>query len=224
MRVRYKNHSYKGELIDGFMATKHPLYRVYNSMRSRCYNPKCPHYCNYGARGITVCDRWDVFVNFVADMGRKPAGRFTLERKNNNLGYSPDNCVWASPSDQCLNRRTFKNNVVGMRGVHPVKDRFNARMDFEGVRYELGRFATPELAAQRREEFETLFKVDRTAAIATIVDETLWCTSSTKVRGVTVHPDGGFLARVTVSKVRIYLGYFKTIGEAEDAIKRHNSN
>jgi hypothetical protein len=84
----------------------------WKSMIQRCTNHKHPAFRNYGARGITVCERWLLFENFLADMGHRPDG-FTLERKNNNLGYSPDNCKWATRAEQNANTRTNINLTHG---------------------------------------------------------------------------------------------------------------
>ena len=74
-------------------------------MKNRCYNPNHMGYKNYGARGITVCDRWlDDPWAFFEDMGPRADG-FTLERTNNDKGYSPDNCYWATWEEQAANRR-----------------------------------------------------------------------------------------------------------------------
>ncbi len=82
-------------------------------MRDRCRNPNHPFWEDYGGRGITVCDRWMLrgqgFWNFVEDMGPCPEG-LTLDRKDNDKGYSPDNCRWATPKIQYRNQRHPKIN------------------------------------------------------------------------------------------------------------------
>lgn len=82
-------------------------YASWRSMRERCFNQKNKQYTDYGGRGITVCERWNDFVNFLADMGEVPKG-LTLERVDNEKGYSPDNCLWASRASQVRNRRNTK--------------------------------------------------------------------------------------------------------------------
>lgn len=84
-----------------------PTYNSWHGMLQRCLNPSSPAYDRYGGRGITVCKRWRKFSNFLSDMGERPDG-LTLERKNNNKGYGPKNCRWASYSDQALNKRSTK--------------------------------------------------------------------------------------------------------------------
>jgi len=82
-------------------------------MKTRCYNPNNKRFAAYAGRGIAVCDRWrNSFENFLADMGEKPLG-LTLERINNEQGYSPDNCKWATYSEQNRNRRSWRKSAHG---------------------------------------------------------------------------------------------------------------
>ena len=88
--------------------SKHPLFKTWRAMFARCYNTRHEHYARYGGRGITVCARWLELANFVADMHPRPLG-LTLERKNNDAGYSPENCRWATSFEQNQNLQT---NVI----------------------------------------------------------------------------------------------------------------
>lgn len=82
-----------------------PTHTSWRSMMQRCNDPKHHAYARYGGRGIAVCQRWHDYDKFLADMGERPEGT-SLERKNNNRGYTPSNCYWASRTEQQRNRRS----------------------------------------------------------------------------------------------------------------------
>lgn len=105
--------------IVGVNSKKHGLsksrtYRIWSCMIQRCSNPKVDSYKYYGASGIKVCDRWNTFANFLADMGECPSG-LSIDRIDSKNGYSPDNCRWASIITQA--RNTSRNRFYTHQGA-----------------------------------------------------------------------------------------------------------
>ena len=94
-----------------------PEYMAWQHMRGRCMNPKSKDYPYYGGRGITVAARWEKFENFLTDMGRRPTPKHTLDRKNGDLGYSKQNCRWATRQEQARNRDYAKLSMVDARAI-----------------------------------------------------------------------------------------------------------
>jgi hypothetical protein len=132
-------------------------YKIYYGMLDRCNNPLNPNYEYYGGRGITVCDRWlESFENFIEDMGMRPDESYSVERVNNNLGYSSENCKWATKSEQAYNRRKIENCTSDHIGVHFDKriKRFVARVWLNKKRINLGSYIDQDSAA----EAITIFK------------------------------------------------------------------
>lgn len=90
-----------------------PTYSSWASMIGRCCNPNSAVFHYYGGRGITVCERWKKFENFLADMGERPSPDLSLDRIDNNGNYEPGNCRWATWDVQCANKRSLILDLTG---------------------------------------------------------------------------------------------------------------
>lgn len=136
-----------------------PEYDCWIAMKARCNKPNHPEYFYYGGRGITVCANWiDSFNNFYSDMGARPKGG-TIERRDVNGNYEPNNCVWASINIQQLNRR----NSAAFPGISYEADRdsYNVRLKVNGVRTNVGRYRDLQEAVNARLEAEVEHGIHR---------------------------------------------------------------
>lgn len=105
-----------------YQEQRHPDYSVWTGMGQRCNNPNDEHYHRYGGRGITRCKRWDSFELFLQDMGSRPEPRhlYSIERKDVNGNYEPDNCKWATAKEQQNNKRSNKTYRLTISDDSPI--------------------------------------------------------------------------------------------------------
>ena len=126
-------------------------YEIWENMKQRCYNTKCPMYNYYGGRGITICEEWknhpEAFVNWA--LQNDYAENLTVDRIDNSKGYSPDNCRWVDRKTQALNRNLQSNNKSGIKNVFWDKSRNKWRVQIDDWSK---RFNTKEEAIKARKE------------------------------------------------------------------------
>lgn len=207
----------RGEKIDGYSVGDHPNYNIWSGIKSRCANPDEVAYVNYGGRGIIYCERWKHFKNFCEDMGIRPSKHHTIERIDNDGDYSPENCKWATRSEQCLNRRQFKNNTTGYTGVVEINGRFAVRFNLDGVRYSHGgSFECVEDASIAYDELRSL--VLSGGDISHLLERPARYDSTTGIKGISAHVGGGYIVRLTVKGDRKYLGHYVNLDDAKSAL------
>jgi hypothetical protein len=101
-----RSHGESDNISRGRRSTATPEYRCWKAIKNRCNNPRYKQYQDYGGRGIRVCQRWlDSYENFLIDMGRKPNPTYSIQRRDNDGNYSPENCYWATDEEQRRNKR-----------------------------------------------------------------------------------------------------------------------
>ncbi|MCI0767436.1 AP2 domain-containing protein [Bacillus sp. TL12] len=127
-------------------------YSSWHNMITRCTYKKHESFKDYKDRGITVCDRWLSFDNFIADMGEKPFPNYSIERIDNDKGYYPENCIWADRKTQQRNQRVRHDNESGIRGVYfeTRSGKYKAIIYMGKKRIQLGSFDNIEEAKQAR--------------------------------------------------------------------------
>ncbi len=135
--------------------TSHRFYKTWYNMIQRCTNHKDKRYKDYGARGITICGEWQDVKNFVdwAEKTYPNIEGYTLDRIDNDKGYSPENCRWADKSTQAINQRIGKNNKSGYVGVvWYIRDKkWYATIKIAKKSIHIGSYDTPLEAAQARD-------------------------------------------------------------------------
>lgn len=137
--------------------TSNIFYQTWYDMVKRCNNPKRKEYKDYGGRGITVCVEWldvTIFIAWCESTHPNMEG-YTLDRIDNDKGYSPENCRWADASTQALNQRVRKDNKSGVVGVsfNKSKGKWVAYISVNNTRKHIGSFHTIEEAVQARDNY-----------------------------------------------------------------------
>lgn len=133
------------------------IYGTWNNIKQRCENKTNHMYYYYGGRGITLCDEWhnlETFMKWASDNGY--SDDLTIDRIDNDRGYCPDNCRWATMVEQNKNKRIYTTNTSGIKGVYFDKPhgKFRARIGVNGTNLQLGYFDSIEAAEEARKQAE----------------------------------------------------------------------
>lgn len=134
-----------------------PERTAWSLMRGRCKNPNNKKYKDYGARGISVCERWDKsFKSFFDDMGPRPSPNHSIDRIDVNGNYEPSNCRWATVIEQARNKRPQARSASGVSGVIKTPDGWRVTIGANGKRISLGSYRdiADAISARRRGEVE----------------------------------------------------------------------
>ncbi|AUR87178.1 HNH endonuclease [Vibrio phage 1.097.O._10N.286.49.B3] len=144
------------------------LYNIWRMMKNRCSNSNVDAFPDYGGKGIRVCSEWQKYSVFQEwSLSNGYASTLSIDRKNSALDYSPSNCRWVSYSEQCINRKKFKNNTSGFTGVtfHAKLNKWRSVINYDKKRINIGCYDTPEDAAQARNDYIDLHGLTHKKAV-----------------------------------------------------------
>mgnify|MGYP003608972505 CR=1 FL=1 len=136
--------------------TNSRFYKTWKGMLQRCTNPNHKAYKDYGARGIAVCEEWQDVTNFVAwaESTHPNMEGYTLDRIDNDKGYSPENCTWSDKTTQAINQRIMKNNKSGYVGIYYKSNKkWGANIRINKILKQIGSIKTKEEAVQARDNY-----------------------------------------------------------------------
>ena len=136
---------------------KYPrIYKIWQGIRQRCNNPNNKDYAAYGGRGVCVCCEWNnssiAFIKWALENGY--ADNLTIDRISVNGDYTPDNCRWATHTQQARNKRIEKINKTGVNGVHMENGKYRATIYVDSKKIHLGIFDTLAEATEARKDGE----------------------------------------------------------------------
>lgn len=138
-------------------SSKTKLYKVWTAMKQRCLQPTCDAYIDYGGRGITICSEWlndyTIFHTWAMTNGYQQGK--TIDRRNNNMGYSPNNCRWTNQMTQRRNSRKSQKRTSIYKGVcwHKQNKKWFAYITVKGKSISLGTHDSEKFAAQTRDQY-----------------------------------------------------------------------
>lgn len=136
----------------------HRLYATWKTMRQRCKNPNSKKYPRYGGRGITVCERWDNFENFLEDMGPTWKEGLTIDRRDNDGNYEPGNCRWLTNIEQVNNTSTVKRNLLIIDSFDYTEDELECWEDIPELKEQLARSVSSNVEINELKFYKKLGK------------------------------------------------------------------